>query len=370
MKTILLLTRVESPAFSAMKSCILPLSKERGWAVHVFAVGGMDTTALQLVRAWNPDGCIAYAAHGNGLSCDFRTWRTPLVTLNAPHPVRGMVAIVHDSRATGLLAARELLSLGLDNFACFATISRQPWVETRFECFAGELKKRGLSAIRYSKGPIGDWLVSLPKPCGIFAADDLMAENIVAEAFARGLSIPNEIALVGCDDNPQICEHAEVSISSIRPDFPRCATLAVDALACAMGGETYAGESIYGDIGVTRRASTRPVIGHPPQISAMLEHIRLNAFSGITAADVLNRFSGSRRSLEDRFRKATGRSILEEIQAVRLAEVERLLANPTVQIGSIAARTGYASENFLARLFKRTYGVTMSAWRNAQNRRR
>ena len=370
MKTILLLTRVESPAFTAMKNCILPLSKERGWAVHVFAVGGMDTTAQQLIRAWNPDGCIAYAARSNGLSCDFRKWRKPLVILNAPHPVRGVTAISHDSSATGLLAASELLSLGLDHFACFATISRQPWVETRFEYYAGELKKRGLSVIRYSKGSVGDWLVSLPKPCGIFAANDLMAENIVAEAFARGLSIPNDIALVGCDDNPQICEHAEVSISSIMPDFPRCATLAVDALKCVMEGKSYTGESIYGDIGVTRRASTRPIVGHPPQISAMLEHIRLNAFSGITAADVLDRFSGSRRSLEDRFRKATGRSILEEIQAVRLMEVERLLANPAVQIGSIASRAGYASENFLARLFKRTHGITMSEWRNAQQGKR
>ena len=368
MKTILLLTRVESPAFTAIKNCILPLSKERGWAVHVFAVGGMDKTALQLIRAWNPDGCIAYAARSNGLICDFRTWRKPLVTLNAPRPIRGVTSITHDFHATGQLAARELLSLGLDNFAYFANISGQPWVESRFESFAGELEKRGLSAIRYSSGSIGDWLSSLPKPCGVFAANDLMAESVVAEAFARGVSIPDDIALVGCDDNPQICEHAEVSISSIRPDFSRCAAFAVDALACVMDGKTYTGESIYGDIGVTRRASTRHIVGHPPQISAMLEHIRLNAFSGITAADVLDRFSGSRRSLEGRFRRATGHSILEEIQAVRLAKAERLLANPTVQIGSIAARTGYASENFLARLFKRTYGVTMSAWRNAQNR--
>ncbi len=277
--------------------------------------------------------------------------------------MHGITAIAYDSCGPGLLAARELLSLGLDRFACFATSSRLPWVETRFRSFSEELKKRGLSATRYSNGSVGDWLATLPKPCGLFAANDLMAENVVVEAFTRGISIPDDIALVGCDDNPLICEHSEVSISSIRPDFPKCARLAVDALGHIMTGRQYTGETIYGDIGITRRASTRPIAGHPPHIAAMLEYIRLNAFSGITAANVLDRFPGSRRSAEARFRKATGHSILEEIQSVRLAEVERLLANHTVQIGAIASRTGYASENFLARLFKRTYGMTMSAWR-------
>ena len=108
MKTILLLTRAESPAFIAINNSILPLAKARDWAVHVFAVGGMGTTAAQLMRAWNPDGCIAYAARGNGLCCNFRAWRKPLVILNAPYPIHGVTAITHDSLMTGTLAAHEL----------------------------------------------------------------------------------------------------------------------------------------------------------------------------------------------------------------------------------------------------------------------
>jgi two-component system response regulator YesN len=72
---------------------------------------------------------------------------------------------------------------------------------------------------------------------------------------------------------------------------------------------------------------------------------------------------GSRRSAENMFRAATGHSILEEIQTVRLNEVKRLLANPLTKIGAIAARTGYRSENFLTRLFKRATGMTPSHWR-------
>ena len=364
MKKILLLTRIESQTFTALKDCILPLAKERDWAVHVFALGGMETTATKLIHVWNPDGCIVYAAGSSGLNGDFGKWRTPTVAMNANRPIRGIATISHDSRTTGQLAAAELAALGMDNFAFLSTAKRTSWVETRFDSFADEIRRRGRTVLRYAKGSIGDWLAALPKPCGLFAANDLMAERAVSEAVARKIDIPNEIALISCDDNPQICEHAEVSISSIRPDFPRCAQLTVEALACVLEGRPYRGDISYGDIGITRRVSTRLIAGHPPRIAATLEHIRLHALEGISALDVIGMLGGSRRSAEGRFRKATGHSILEEIQAVRLAEVKRLLANPTVKIGSIAARTGYASENFLARLFKRTHGVTMSDWRS------
>ena len=148
MKTILLLTRVESPAFTAMKENVLALVKERGWAVHVFALGGMDTTVTKLVRAWNPDGCIVYAAHPNGLSGNFRIWRKPVVTMNAPRPMRGISSVVHDSHMTGILAARELLALDLDNFAYFSDAVRMSWTENRFASFADEMKRHGLLVIR------------------------------------------------------------------------------------------------------------------------------------------------------------------------------------------------------------------------------
>lgn len=363
MKKILLLTRIESQTFTAMKDCILPLAKERDWAVHVFALGGIDTTATNLIRTWNPDGCLVYAAGNAGLHGDFGKWRKPTVAMNAKDPLRGIATIFHDSRGTGRLAATELAALGMDNFAFFSTSRRLFWVEARFKSFAGEIRRRGRSVHRYAAGSVGDWLAALPKPCGLFAANDLMAERAVSEAVARKIDIPSEIAVISCDDNPQICEHAEVSISSIRPNFPRCAMLAVDALGCAMDGKPYKGDVSYGDVGITRRESTRLITGHPPHIAATLEFIRLHALNGISASDVVGRLGGSRRSAEGRFRKATGHSILEEIQAVRLAEVERLLADPSVKIGSIASRTGYLSENFLTRLFKRKTGLTPSQWR-------
>ncbi len=364
MKTVLLLTRRETPPFRAIRHGVLPLAKKRGWAVHVLAAATF-ANASALVRAWSPDGGIVYSAPLSGFSGHFAAWRLPVVTLNAPRTSDGIVAITHDSSATGELAARELLSLNLDNFAFFSTVVRRPWVETRFRSFAAGIARRGRDVLRYSGGDVGAWLASLPKPCGLFAANDTAAERIVSEAFARGIAVPEEIALVGCDDDPHICEHAETTISSIQMDFLTCARLAVEALSCAMEGRPYEGETVYGNTGVTRRASTRRITGRPARVASLLEYIRLNACSGIGVADVVKRFDGSRRTAEYRMRKATGRTILEEIQAVRLNEAKRLLTDPSVKLGSIASRVGYASENYMTRLFKRETGQTPSRWRSA-----
>lgn len=364
MKTVLLITRAESPAFMAIKAAMLPVARERGWAVHVCSVARSGTSVSDLVKAWKPDGCVVYAALPFGLSGNHSAWRCPTVVVNPSCPCRGVTNISHDSEGTGRLASEELLSLGLDDFAFFSTVSRLSWVEARYKTFTEEMKRRGRRVIRYVDGPVGEWLKSLPKPCGLFAANDLMAERVVAEAFACGISVPNDIAVVGCDDDIEICEHAEVTISSIRLDFTTCASLVANALECAMDYRPSPANLVYGDLGVTRRASTRLIAGHPAQISAMLEYIRLNALSRISASDVLSRFPGSRRALEIRFRKATGRSVLEEIQAVRMLEVERLLTNPRVKIGAVPSLTGYDSANFLARAFKRTHGITMREFRD------
>ena len=122
---------------------------------------------------------------------------------------------------------------------------------------------------------------------------------------------------------------------------------------------------MFGDVGVIHRASTRVTAYKSPDVAAALEYIRLNALSGISASDVLSRMKGSRRSAENAFRAATGHSIVEEIQAVRLVEVKRLLSNPMLKISAIAARAGYRSENFLTRLFKRETGMTPSEWRRS-----
>ena len=362
MTTVLLLAKSETPAFKAIAECILSLAKERGWAAHAAVSDASSSTADALVRTWNPDGCIIYAPRPGSIGTG-RGWHVPSVLVSPATPSRVSANVSHDSRSTGCLAARELAGLGLDTFAFAASDNSLPWVRSRLAGFSAELARRGREPIVFEGGSLRRWLESLPKPCGLFAANDLTAEKAVAAASAAGIEIPFDLAVLGCDDDARICEHAEVTISSIRPDYLKCAMLATDSLAATMAGKRTPAQSLFGDSGVTRRASTRMTARRSPEISAALEFIRGNAFSGITAADVLATMKRSRRSAEMAFRAATGRSIVEEIQNVRLEEAKRLLSNPFVKAGAVAGRVGYTSENFLIRLFRRETGMTPSEWR-------
>ena len=122
---------------------------------------------------------------------------------------------------------------------------------------------------------------------------------------------------------------------------------------------------MYGPLRVVRRASTRVLARHDAEVAAALEMIEANACTGLTAAKVVRLFPCSRVYAEMRFRKATGQSILEAIQAVRLERAKELLRNPNQQLKSIADFCGFKSQNALCKFFLKKTGKTMSAWRAA-----
>ncbi|MBR3924262.1 MAG: substrate-binding domain-containing protein [Kiritimatiellae bacterium] len=364
MKTILLMTHFESSVFRAIAESISICSKKRGWALHIITAADAEN-AKGIAESWHADGCIVYASSPSGLNLKNINMNVPTVHISPVWECKSKLTVSHDSCITGCVAAHELGDLGLDNFAFAANHPMPPWAEKRLSTYRSELVRRGRTANVYDGGDLRAWLRSLPKPCGIFAANDMMAERIVATAKTEGLEVPYDLAVLGCDDDVRICENAETTISSIRPDYAKGGMLAVQMLADAMDGRNGEPVQKFGDLGAIHRASTRVTAYRSPVISDALEYIRLNAFSGISASDVLSRMKGSRRSAENMFRAATGHSILEEIQSVRLNEVKRLLSNPLMKIGAIAAQTGYRSENFLTRLFKRETGMTPSQWRKS-----
>ena len=119
----------------------------------------------------------------------------------------------------------------------------------------------------------------------------------------------------------------------------------------------------YRALGLIRRGSTPAGIGTPPRVAKALAFIRQRACEGISAADVAKKMPGSRRLAEMDFRKATGRSILEEILRVRFERVELLLRDKSQQLGAIAAQCGWKTENALRTAFLKRYGKSMRDWR-------
>ena len=182
-------------------------------------------------------------------------------------------------------------------------------------------------------------------------------------AAHEGIKVPDELSVLGIDDDEDFCESTTPPLSSIRCDF--------------YGGGVRAGEMIgtllanrlnqeltdsYGAVRLTIRQSTRRLPKYAPSIRLALETIRLRATDGITAADIIPLIGGSRRSSERNFRAAVGHSILEEILNVRFEKVKELLATPT-PLKTVALLAGFSSSNNLQRLFKARFGMTLTDYR-------
>lgn len=133
-------------------------------------------------------------------------------------------------------------------------------------------------------------------------------------------------------------------------------------------------QRVFGDLKIERRLSTKRLQRRDPLVVAAIDLIRRNACNGLAAADVAGKFPCSRRMVDKRFRQATGHSILDEIQSVRLERAKLLLLNPNQQPKSISDFCGLKSPNSLRKFFFKETGMTLTDWRkknrdftNAQN---
>jgi LacI family transcriptional regulator len=210
------------------------------------------------------------------------------------------------------------------------------------------------------------WLLALPKPCGIMAAIDLRAKQVLDTCLAAGIRVPEEIAVVGVDNDETLCENTLPTLSSVLPDFEGGGYLAAELLDRLMRGiQKKPTQLTYGVRRLVQRQSTLYVPKSDRLIGQAVEFIRLNACAGIAVMDDVEKMNVSRRYAERHFRAACGHSILEEIQRRRLERVCALLRETHLPIRAIGERCGYDSEIYLKVLFKKRFGTTMRAYRKA-----
>lgn len=373
MKNVLVFTGQTTAAFARLNAAFEEFARSRGWRLQVIATQPVGCDPNEILSVAKPDGALVYCAHGVSVRPDDRKIPTVYVNLNAAKPNQNVVR--HDSNETGRRAADELLRLGFASYGVVGWEKPCDWSETRCLAFAARLKSCGMACRAFdgtwqrksparSRKALGKWLGTLPKPCGVFASNDIAAEMVISSALDAGLSVPEEVSVIGVDDHQSLCENAAVTITSIRPDFAAGGHMAAELLDDLMAHPKHkATVRTYGDECIVRRGSTR-VLAHPdPRVSAALEFIRRRACSGIGVADVVDQMRCSRRSAELAFRAAVGNSILGEINEVRLARAMELLSDPRQVIGAIPQKCGWQGANFLMRLFKARTGLTMRAWR-------
>lgn len=285
-----------------------------------------------------------------------------------------------DNAAIGRMAADYLLGQG--RYASFAYLDYADWSRdewwtcSRREAFVAELKAHGAEFAKAfclredGSDPermisnFRDTVTSLPKPLALFACNDVAARDACMCCDILGLRIPDEIAILGVDNDVEFGETAPVGISSIAPETLRLGRNAMDLVARMLHGEKPVSLEVdCPPSHIVERHSTSTAPLEDLFVGKAVDYISAHAGTAISVSQVAKACGASRRYLERRFKALTGRTILDAIHAKRLAVVEKLLRDPSLSITEIALETGFNNVSGLCELFRRTYGVSMGEWR-------
>lgn len=305
----------------------------------------------------------------------------PVILMNvAPGPLvrrkSGCVLVKSDAEAVGREAARALLAQGVYKSYAFAGYrTDDDWSRERGRAYRDTLQDAGFVGRMFDadhfKGKTEDratlikWLKSLPKPCGILAACDDRAYEIVDACRECGIRIPSEIGILGVNNDPLLCENASPRLSSVQPDFRREGYLAAQTLDRLMRNNPATSQSLLVGIRqIVHRESTYPLSNSGILVQKALSFIERNALRKFSVEDVARHLKISRSLLDLRFRELQHDTVHNAIIRARLEEVRRRLRSSTDTIEKISLDCGWANVNSLKNAFKRTFGCSMREWQS------
>lgn len=282
---------------------------------------------------------------------------------------RRFAAIDSDSSEIGRLAAKTLLDVG--GFATYAFLPQPDnpcWSTDRGAAFVKFMKSRRI-AVRQLRGdvPLARQLRDLPKPAAVFAAHDTIAAQAIREARRAGIAIPEDLSVLGVDNERLTCLHTDPPLATIQPDFERAGYLAARALDHLLHGRNVKRSQMYHVRTTVLRRSLEPAGTAGRLVQRALELINDHALEYRTIDELADALDISRRLLDRRFRQIVGRSVLDVIQDKRLESVCTLLKTTELPISEICASCSFGSGTYPLRLFKARMGMTMRAYRLASH---
>lgn len=291
---------------------------------------------------------------------------------------KNIAFVKSDSLAVGREAANALLKQGIYKSYGYAGYrTDDDWSRERGTAFRDALDKAGfvghMMDITHYKDKVEDkatilkWLKALPKPCGILAACDDRAFEILDICRDAGIKVPAEVGILGVNNDPILCENTEPRLSSIQPNFIEEGRLAAELLDRMMSGGSMSAEKRMRKVGIraiVHRDSTVAQSEAGKLVQKVLAYIEREAVKGIGVEDVSRRFKVSRSLLEMRFRELQNESVYEAMLRIRLEEVKRRLRQTKDPISEITAACGWENPTPPKALFKRRFGISMREYRN------
>jgi LacI family transcriptional regulator len=332
-----------------------------------------------------PSFCLnSWAGQGSGIiarvdsrevESALQTCGLPVVNLSGALEKPAFPTFIQDAGQAARLALDVFCDRGFRHFA-FVGFEGMRWSVERARCFKSLLEQRGLPSAELTfsitdlradriGARLTTWLRHLPQPLALWASDDELALHVVNACLRAGIRVPEQVAVLGMDDDEMLCEAATPPISSITSNGEEIGYRAAQRLHRLMNGQPDDEPHVVSvpSRSVKLRRSTDLHAVDDPHVAKALRIIEQEACSGLRVVDLIAQVPVARRLLERRFKAALGRTLLQEIWRVQCRQAAELMESTKLPMLDIAERCGYEHPEHFSAVFKKVMGLPPGAYR-------
>jgi LacI family transcriptional regulator len=276
---------------------------------------------------------------------------------------------------TGEIGAKYFIDKGYSNFAYYGYKSFV-WSRERGEGYSAYLKNKNFNVHvfesesdpnhemwYYKPSALSKWLNELPKPVAIMACDDNCAQQITESCKISGIKVPEEVAVLGVDNDELMCTLSDPQLSSIELAAEQGGYEAAAMLDQLMKGHNKRQDIVVQPLKIITRQSTDMYATADPQIAKALKIIHRDFHMNLQVNDIVRQIALSRRSFETKFRQTTRLSVYQYILKLRMEKFANMLIETNLPIGEIAYGLGMDDLKNVSRKFKQINGFSPGEYR-------
>ena len=366
-------------AMRKVVSGVMAFAHQRGnW--NVCLPESRSSSSLESMLAGHWDGVIVGFDDPHGP--DLLRLSVPLVGVGGGYGwFRSDMSIPYvgtDNRAVARLAADHLLERGFVHFA-YCGYSPTPvngCSKSREDGFQEAIEGAGYSCAVHNVpdtasdtwerlyGELADWLIGLPRPLGLMTCNDSRALQILEACRKAGLRVPEDVAVVGVDNEEAICPFTDPPLTSVDQGAQQTGYEAAQLLDQWMGGEPVApGKRLVSPVGIVARGSTEILAVDDDDVATALQFIREHACEGVGLDDVSRAIDCTKATLRRRFKAVLGRTVHDEIQRIRIEQAKRLLVSTDQTFREVARLSGFCSVQHMSTRIREVTGHTPREYR-------
>jgi LacI family transcriptional regulator len=363
------LNQVDAMGRGIVRGVMAYIHTHQPWVLDVIE----PDTPASATDPWRGQGIIATVARTRNIA-SLQSHKVPVVNVSSSLEQVPFTSVLIDNSAVGTMAADDFLLLGFRNFG-FVGLSNRHFSTLRHNGFAQKLARHKFSCTQIHDANFPDteqflaglqqWLLAAPKPFAVLAANDNLARVVITTAIKTGLTVPNQVAVLGVDDDEMQSVYAPMPISSVQLDFETLGYQAAETLdQLLQRRKPPAQPRLIPPKGIQRRRSSDILAVGDPLVAQAIRYMWDHLEHPLNVEKILDHLPPiSRRQFERRFQETLGRSPAEELVRARVERAKNLLVQTNQAMPWIAARCGFGNYKVLAMVFKRITGIAPRDYR-------